>query len=436
MGGLGLEMRPAGTMRLTAGLRQAIGLLAVSNVDLAAHLALRAQLNPWLALAPDPPGPAGPPDRTAPALPSDGGRPGGGLDEGRLGAAGPGLIEHAQAQVRLLLRASELRAIAAHFVAALAPSGWLDEPLAAIAAAAGCPLGVAEGVLARLQQAEPAGLFARSLAECLRLQAAEAGALDPVMAGVLDHLALVGAGRLDTLANRIGATPAAVAARLDTLRGYDPKPGARFDTPAAIHIAPDLIARRGPGGGWEVALSDTALPAVRVRALPARSPAERGLHDEARMLHRAAERRADTLLRVGAEIVQRQARFLDKGPAALAPLRLRDVADRLGLHESTVSRATSARRIETPQGVLALRAFFSGRLPAPDAAVARSASAVRAEVGRLIAGEPPGAPLTDTAIAEALNAAGIAVARRTVAKYRAELGLAAAARRGAAAGNA
>lgn len=423
MSGLALHLHQARSIRLTSNLGQAIGFLGMSDNQLAAFLAFRAQTNPFVEVV-IPPSAASGNDRPAKG---DGGAIGstGGLDVDRVADGGRGLIEHVQSQIALTFRNPVQRRIAEHFVLALEPSGWLGQRVEDIAKTAGCAVETAKAVLTRLQDLEPAGLFARTLAECLRLQAADSGKLDPVMAGVLDNLPLIAKGHLAEVAELCGTTREQVAQRLGVIRGFDPKPGARFDPGRPTSIQPDVIVR-ARASGWEVDLPRSMANAVAVRAPEATghadlSAAERELLDEARWIRRAAQKREQALIAVMAEIVRRQARFIAEGPLALRPMRLADVALATGLHESTVSRITSGRFVATPRGTLGLRQFFSGAVRGEADA---SASAVREEIRRMIAGEREDAPLSDQKLTDLLGRKGMDVARRTVAKYREQLGLA------------
>jgi RNA polymerase sigma-54 factor len=319
---------------------------------------------------------------------------------------------------RLRLSARDAR-IALALVEALEPSGWLGRDLAAIAQDAGTPAREVEAVLRQLQtRAEPTGLFARNLAECLRLQAEDAGEADPAMRAVLDRLTLVARGEIDRLAREAGLTEAEVRTRIGRLRRYDPKPGTGFEAAAAPVREPDLIAEK-TGTGWQVSLNRSTLPAVSVAEGRGKGRAE------ARAILRMIEGRNTTLLAVGQEILTRQAAVLDEGLGALVPMTMADVAAALALHESTVSRVVAGTSVDTPRGTWWLRAFFTRA--AQDGGPA--AGALRDRLARLVAAEDPATPLSDVALAEALAEGGAPIARRTVAKYRAMLGLAPAHRR-------
>lgn len=342
------------------------------------------------------------------------------------GAAGPSLMAHVMAEIDRQFPRGEPRRIAVALAEALEPSGWLGSDLSSIARETSSSEAEVETVLAALQQIEPPGLFARSLAECLRLQAIEAGLLDPTLATMLAHLDLVAQGAHARLARMCGATEEAVTARLRLIRSLNPKPGAQFDPGAAPVREPDLIATRG-AAGWEIALNRSALPSVQVRKPDTRptSPAARAAWSQAQAVGRMVETRNATLLRVAREILSRQEPALDDGPAALQPLTMAEIASALDLHESTVSRIVAGTSVDTPRGTWWLRQLFSGRVTEGGA----SAAAIRAAIARLVTDEEPGAPLSDVALAEALAAEGLGLARRTVAKYREMLNIPPASRR-------
>jgi RNA polymerase sigma-54 factor len=330
-----------------------------------------------------------------------------------IAAAGPSLTAHALALVAAQrLPAREAR-IAEDLVAALEPSGWLGRPLAAVAQATATSLAEVEIVLARLQaEAEPTGLFARNLRECLRLQAAEAGVLDQPMAAVLDRLDLVARGEIDRIAREAGVAADAVRARIATLRSFDPKPGAQFEPCAAPLREPDLIAERGPHG-WVVALNRSALPTLAVAA--GRGPDRAA----ARALVKMVEGRNATLLAVGQEILARQSAALDRGVGALVPMTMAEIGAALDLHESTISRVVAGVAVDTPRGTWWLRALFSQAAQEGGPA----AGALRDRLARLVADEDPARPLSDAQLAALLAQGGAPIARRTVAKYRSQLNL-------------
>jgi RNA polymerase sigma-54 factor len=397
-------------LQLNTGLQTAITLLRMDAGGLTRYLEEQAERNGYLAVEAPPLDPVAWTPRWTTAFHGTGG------EMPDTAQPGPSLMAHVLSQIETVTRSERERGIALVLAEAIEPSGWLGRPLAELAAEARCSVGDAEAVLMRLQRMEPTGLFARSLAECLRLQAADADRLDPVMAGVLENLDLLAEGRTARLAEICDATEAEVLARLRVIRSFDPKPGAQFEPGTVDAREPDLTVTAGPQG-WQVALNRSALPAVSVRRPGVRpaDPAERAALADALGLCRMVEQRNATLLRVAQEVISRQQAVLDHGLGALQPLGMAEVAEAVGLHESTISRAVAGVALSTPGGTYALRSLFGPRVGDT------SAAAIRAEIARLVAAEDAGAPLSDLALTEALAASGRPVARRTVAKYRAQL---------------
>jgi RNA polymerase sigma-54 factor len=286
---------------------------------------------------------------------------------------------------------------------------------------------------ARLRQIEPAGLFSRTVAECLGAQLAERDRLDPAMKALLDNLDLVAAGELGQLRRRCGVDDEDLRDMLSELRTLDPRPGQAFDYEPIQPVAPDLFLRPAKDAdtgedGWYIELNTDALPKVLVdrnyhatlmkgaRAKPDRDfVAER--FQSANWLVKTLEQRATTILKVAREIVRQQDAFFRKGVSALKPLVLRDIAIATGLHESTVSRVTSNKYITTPRGIFELKYFFGSHV-STDTGGACSATAIRALIKQLVAAEDGRKPLSDHRISDILAQQGIQVARRTVAKYR------------------
>lgn len=332
-------------------------------------------------------------------------------------APGPSLMAHIMGQIDGLLRSRRERQIALVLAEAIEPSGWLGQPWDSLVRQARCSAGDAEAVLARLQTMEPTGLFARDLRECLTLQATEAGHLDEVMFCMIEHLDMLARREFGALAARCKVPESEILRRLRLVRGYDPKPGARFDHGAADAREPDLVVTKGDAG-WEVALNRSALPSLVVRRPDGvvEAEAERRALASALGLTRMVERRNATLLRVAREVLVRQSGALEGGFGALVPLGMAEVASALDLHPGTVSRVVAGTAVATPHGTWRLRSLFDSGIGGV------SATATRARIESLVAAEGD-TPLTDDALAAALSAAGTPVARRTVAKYREALGI-------------
>ena len=329
---------------------------------------------------------------------------------------GPSLYAHVAERVPHLLATPAQGRIALALIEALEPTGWLGRDVAVIAGELAVPAAEVEAVLKRLQRVEPRGLFARNLAECLRLQAEEAKVLDGLMELMLARLDLVGSGDWAQLALLAGVDEAEVLRRFRTIRSFNPKPGTAFSAVASPLREPDLMVRQG-GEGWEVSLNRSSLPAIHIV-----EGAKGGA--KARAVVRLIEGRNATLLSVAQTVLTHQRAALDAGPGALRPLTMQTVAEALTLHKSTVSRVVAGTAVDTPHGTWWLRALFS-----PDMGADTGAAALRARLARLVAGEDAALPLTDEALAAALSEGDTVVARRTVAKYRAALRIAPAHRR-------
>ena len=404
---------------VTAQLQQAIQLLQLGNQDLQSYIEEQAEQNPFVQVKTAAPA-------SLPMLPSS---RGGDTDWDRIGTLaadpGPSLYAHATAEVDRLGLAPAERLLAEAFLDALEPSGWLGQPLDIIALQGGVTEAEAEALLEKLHKVEPAGLFARNLSECLLLQAAEQGILTSLFAQVLQHLDMLAAADLKGLARVCEADLEELRPVLRKLRSLNPKPGAQFDTANTTQRPPDLIVTKGDDG-WNVDLNRSTLPTVTVKV----GDDLRGLRDTeqgkqyiddrvnvARWLKRAVEHRNMTTLAVGAEVAKRQAAFLEHGSAHLRPMVLREVAEAIGVHESTVSRVTTGMLIQTPQGTLPLKSFFSAALTGKGDETG-SAAAVRFKIKQLVAAEDPKHPLSDDAIVKIVAEDGVQLARRTVAKYR------------------
>lgn len=408
------------SLRMNLGLAASVKVLAQDSFGLRRYLEEQAATNPVLRIEPAERAPRDWLPRWSAAF----SRAEGGAAE--TAAHGPSLAAHLSDAITLHFPSGRVRRAAELFADAVEPSGWLGRPLSALAAEAGLTLPEAEALLARLQDIEPAGLFARNLAECLVLQAREAGWLDPPMELILSRLDLLAAGETARLARLARVPEAEILSRLRRIRSLNPKPGAQFDPGAAPLREPDLEVRRG-SAGWMVELNRSSLPALSVVALPRgpRDAEQRAQVAAARALMRQVDARGRTILRVGQEVLQRQAAALDNGLGALMPMTMAEVADALGLHVSTVSRAVAGTAVDTPRGTWWLRRLFTQTVGQGEGI---AAGAVRAALAELVAGEDRKHPLSDAALAEALGRlmaepGADLLARRTAAKYRASLGI-------------
>ncbi len=292
----------------------------------------------------------------------------------------------------------------------------------------------AERMLGVMQGLDPAGIAARDLQECLRLQLPSAGLADTLAARLVhEGFAELIAHKWADAARKLGCTPAEAQAAADELAKLNPKPGRAFSSGDGNYVVPDLIVEK-IDGQYLVFTNDHNLPRLRLSKSyqdiardKKRFDAE---HKEfinsrlsaAQWLIQAIEQRRQTMLKVMHCIVDRQREFFEKGVQGLKPLTLREVADAIGMHESTISRVTNEKFAQTPRGVLPLKFFFSSGLKSADGEDV-SARGIKATIQKLVDGEDPKRPLTDDAIVQLLAKDGLTIARRTVAKYRDELGI-------------
>ncbi len=357
------------------------------------------------------------------------------------------LRDHLNWQLELAHLPADALAIGRAIVDAINDDGYLTDTLDAIAESlAGEVRTDAAGVgrvLAAVQQLDPAGVGARSVAECIELQLAPLDPATPALATARTlahrHLELVAGHQLAALQRELHVSGEELDVALALVRSCHPRPGAAFQATRTEYVVPDVYARRTPQG-WLVELNPTVLPRVRVNegyaGMITRAPDHAMLRaqlQEARWLLRSLEIRNDTMLRVARTIVERQQAFLDSGEESMQPMILKDVAEAVGMHESTISRVTTGKYLHTPRGVYEFRFFFSSQVAGDDGAGV-SSTAIRAKIRKLVAQEPQGRPLSDQQIVELLAADGVQVARRTVAKYREALGIAPSSERRQAAG--
>jgi RNA polymerase sigma-54 factor len=322
-------------------------------------------------------------------------------------------------------------------VDAINDDGYLTESCADIARSLSADLPLTEAdveeVLAFVQTLDPAGIGARTLGECLTLQLAqlepETPGRDLALAIARDHLQAVADRDLAALRRALGADEDGLQVALALVRACHPRPGSAFEGAASEYVVPDVFVRR-TDHGWSVELNAGSVPRLKVNqgyaSLVARSADYASLRaqlQEARWLIRSLEIRNETLLKVARSIVQRQAAFLEKGDEAMQPMILRDVAEAVGMHESTISRVTTGKYMHTPRGIFEFRFFFSSHVSGADGEEVSSV-AIRARIRKLIGDEAPDKPLSDAQLATILAGEGVKVARRTVAKYREALGLA------------
>ena len=359
--------------------------------------------------------------------------------EQQIADTGPGgLVEHLLFQISMAQFKEQDAAIATAIVYALDEDGYLldtvDEIAASLAPEYRVDVSQVDAVLRRIQRMEPVGVASRDPGECIRVQLdvlpASTPERDTARRIARDFLDLVVAGDSAELARALGTDEERLETALDLIRSLEPRPGARYDNRADEYLVPDVYVRE-VDGRWVTSLSPDNDPRLKlntyyVQLLRKSSAQDRkyleGRLQEARWLMSSLELRNRTLTTVSQCIVDAQQAFLEHGEIAMRPLILKDIAEQAGVHESTVSRATTRKYMLTPRGLFELKYFFSSHVNTSDGGTV-SATSVKARLASLIAAETPGKPLSDQALCDTLNAEGILVARRTVAKYREALGI-------------
>ncbi|MGD1923443.1 MAG: RNA polymerase factor sigma-54 [Paracoccaceae bacterium] len=307
-------------------------------------------------------------------------------------------------------------------------NGYLRTPLQDIAERFSVSLLTCEDALELLQSCEPTGVVARGLAECLALQLHERNRYDPVIAKLLENLDLLADGKLQKLARICATGEDEIRDMVRELRDLDPHPCSTFDTEEPETLIPDLLLKPLDWGGWSVELNPDTLPKVLIdKTYMAHigkgcDETRRYLtecHSSASWLVRSLDQRSRTIVTIASEIVRQQEAFFRDGIHGLKPMTLKDVADAVGMHESTASRVTANKYIATERGIFELRFFFTNAVGGSGGDVA--AEAVRHRIQKMVDEEPRTGVLSDDAIVTALQGEGINIARRTVAKYRKSL---------------
>lgn len=337
------------------------------------------------------------------------------------------LRDHLGEQLRLSFDDHVDRLIGAHLIALLCPAGRVATEDAVLAAALGTSAERVAAVRARMTRFDPIGLFAIDLRGCLAAQLVERDRLDPAMLTLLDHLDLLGRRELKRLQAICGVDAEDLAEMIAEIRALDPKPAAGYDIAQAQPILPDVLMRPGLDGDWILELNPETMPRLLIsEAFHARVSLRAGREERlflaeklasANWLVKSLHQRAQTILKVASEVMRRQEGFLSRGVGHLRPLILRDIAETVEMHESTVSRVTANKYISTPRGLFELKYFFTTAI-AGVTGESHSAEAVRHRIRGMIAAEDAISTLSDDAIVAALRREGVDIARRTVAKYR------------------
>ena len=335
-------------------------------------------------------------------------------------------------QLHLSISDPAQRLIGRHLIGTLTESGYVRADLQEVAESLGTNIEMVNAVLAILQTFEPTGVFARNLQDCLKIQLKAKDRFDPAMEILLENLDLVGKRDFARLKRLCGVDLDDIYDMVAEIRDLNPKPGNAFGHVIVQPVVPDVIVRPAPDGTWIVELNSETLPRVLVNnqyfaTVSAKAERQQDqiyiseCHNEATWLVKSLEQRARTILTVSREIVRQQDAFLIEGISALKPLNLRDIADVIEMHESTVSRVTSNKYIETPRGIFELKYFFTTAIASTDGGSDVSAESVRHLIREMVDAETLETVLSDDAIVEALRERGVDLARRTVAKYRTSL---------------
>src|SRR5271166_2176009 len=338
------------------------------------------------------------------------------------------LREHLARQAGVLLVDPVERMIGAALIDGGDDAGYFVGSPEAIAERLGTTVGAVEEVLVRMQTLEPTGVFARNLAECLTLQLRERDRFDPAMQALIENLPALARRDYAVLRRACGVDDEDLLDMVDEIKRLEPKPGRAFGNPPGALAIPDVYVTAAPDRTWRIELNSQALPRVLVNEVYAATIRRGAKREEDRQyvsaqlqsahwLTKSLDQRARTILNVASEIVRRQDSFLVAGVSGLRPLNLKMVGEAIGVHESTVSRATAHKFIQTPRGLFEMKYFFTAAI-ASDSGQAHSAEAVRQRIRQMINEENPGDVLSDDVIVERLRKEHIVVARRTVAKYR------------------
>ncbi len=355
-------------------------------------------------------------------------------------SAGESLQSHLLWQLNLAPMSDKDRLIAMTLIDAINNDGYLEETLEELLESFDPELDIEldeiEAVLHRIQQFEPAGIGARDLRECLLLQLRQLPPSTPWLKEtqrlVSDHLDLLGSRDYSQIMRRMKLREEELKPAIDLIQRLNPRPGSQIESSEPEYVVPDVIVRKD-SGRWLVELNQEAMPRLRVNpqyaGMVKRADSSsdntfmRNQLQEARWFIKSLQSRNETLMKVATQIVEHQRGFLEYGEEAMKPLVLHDIAEAVGMHESTISRVTTQKFMHTPRGIFELKYFFSSHVSTAEGGEC-SSTAIRAIIKKLVAAENAKKPLSDSKIAGLLEAQGIQVARRTVAKYRESLGIA------------
>jgi RNA polymerase sigma-54 factor len=348
-----------------------------------------------------------------------------------LGRTGTSLDEHLNEQLRWATDDPRTLAIGEAIIGNLDDDGYLRADVEEIAEGVGAPVGEVERALRLVQGFDPTGVAARNVPECLLLQLTADAEPDPVSVEIVEkHFEDLERRRYAEIARALKLPLDRVMESVEEIQGLEPKPGRRFAVSDQRYIAPDVSIQK-VGDDYVVVLNEEGIPRLRVnslyRSLLRRSDTEAKQYVEQKVrsavwLIKSVEQRQRTLRKVSQSLVKFQRDFLDRGVAHLRPLALRDVGEDIGMHESTISRVTTNKYVETPQGLFELKYFFHSGIASDNGEMVSSVS-IKKTIRDMVGAEDSGKPLSDQEVAQVLRGQGLTIARRTVAKYREELGI-------------
>jgi len=358
---------------------------------------------------------------------------GGGREDGAELESAPAdelsLRDHLTGQINVDIEEPADRMIALCLVDMLDEAGYLAGTPDDVAATLGCEPERVAAVLERVQRFDPPGVFARNLAECLALQLRDKDRFDPAMQALIENLDVLAKHDFKQLRRLCGVDAEDIAQMVGEIKALNPKPALAFDHSVAQAVTPDVLVRPDGSGGWLVEVNNDTLPRVlvnnryyaEINRLAARKEEKEYIVEcfhSANWLVKALHQRAQTILKVASELVRQQEAFFNLGVRHLRPLVLRDVAEAVEVHESTVSRVTNNKYMATPRGIYEMKYFFTFAVGDGLEGDSHSAEAIRFRIKAMIAGESVDGVLSDDKIVALLRADGVDVARRTVAKYR------------------
>jgi RNA polymerase sigma-54 factor len=341
------------------------------------------------------------------------------------------LADHLNWQLSMAICSETVRKVAESIIGNLDENGWLTATLEEIAASGNYSAEDVEEALAMVQEFDPPGIGARDLQECLLLQLKVVDPQNALAQQIItEHLKLLQSTQLKELSRALNRPVELVKRAVDVIKRLDPRPGSRYNKIEPRLVEPDVQFRKEEGE-WQVFMDDDDVPQLRLnptyRRLLVRDAADRDVRNYVKERFTAAiqlmkniEQRKHTIQRVCQSILRRQADFLDYGPDHLKPMMIKEVAEEVGVHPSTVSRAVANKYVVTPRGVLELRSFFSESVNGPQG-MEMSLLSLKRRVKQMIEAEDTARPLTDDQITKKLKDEGIDVTRRTVAKYREDL---------------